>query len=102
LLALFKAQPKDLAVGDAAAEGVEGDATLAQISATVRLLKREVQLAWRLSQALRSSGPWKSRRATKRVSSALRESAWMRACWLGVREPQRCSSKRREMPTASV
>jgi hypothetical protein len=37
LLALFKAQPKDLAVGDAAAEGVDGYATLAQISATVRL-----------------------------------------------------------------
>ena len=45
LLALLKAQPKDLAVGDAAAEGVDGYATLAQISATVRLLQREVQLA---------------------------------------------------------
>jgi hypothetical protein len=45
LLALLKAQPKDLAVGDAAAEGVDGDATLAQISATVRLLKRDIRTA---------------------------------------------------------
>ena len=47
------------------------------------------QAACWLSQVLRSSGPWKSSRATERASSALRGRAWMRACWLGVRAPQR-------------
>ena len=62
------------------------------------------QAACWLSQVSRSSGPWKSSRATKRkrVSSALRGMAWMRACWLGVRAPQKCSSKRRVMAEASV
>jgi hypothetical protein len=41
------------------------------------------------SQALRSSGPWKSRSASARASRSARGRAWTRLSWPGGKEPQR-------------